>query len=156
MRLLSTIISILTVFSLSAKAQNHDSEHVILNEISMWSGCEYDYSNPDAAKSLPLIRQLLLEGRNDEAQKVMYERFVPKKSTEGGTYGTYQVLGQIIIDHIYPNNTETSEYARSLDLSTATAHASFRKGGADAEGQKTSPYLEIRDADKNYRPKSLR
>ena len=123
MRLLSTIISILTVFSLSAKAQNHDSEHVlsydrpayawetrlplgngrlgmlpdcdtdcehvILNEISMWSGCEYDYSNPDAAKSLPLIRQLLLEGRNDEAQKVMYERFVPKKSTEGGgTYGT--------------------------------------------------------------------
>ena len=147
MRLLSTIISILTVFSLSAKAQNHDSEHVILNEISMWNGHEYDYSNADAAKSLPTIRQLLLEGRNDEAQKVMYERFVPKKSTEGGGH---------IRNHIYPNNTETSEYARSLDLSTATAHASFRKGGADAEGQKTSPYLEIRDADKNYRPKSLR
>ena len=36
------------------------SESVILNEISLWSGCEYDYSNPDAAKSLPLIRQLLL------------------------------------------------------------------------------------------------
>ena len=86
MRLLSTIISILTVFSLSAKVQNHDSEHVILNEISMWSGCEYDYSNPDAAKSLPTIRQLLLEGRKDEAQKVMYERFVPKKSTEGGAH----------------------------------------------------------------------
>ena len=76
------------------------SEHVILNEISMWSGCEYDYANPDAAQSLPLIRQLLLEGRNDEAQKVMYERFVPKKSTEGGTYGSYQVLGQIIMDYI--------------------------------------------------------
>ena len=86
MRLLSTIISILTVFSLSAKAQNHDSEHVILNEISMWNGHEYDYSNADAAKSLPTIRQLLLEGRNDEAQKVMYERFVPKKSTEGGAH----------------------------------------------------------------------
>lgn len=37
-----------------------------------------------------------------------------------------------------------------------TAHASFRKGGADGEGQKTSPYLDIRNADKNYRPKSLR
>ena len=163
MRLFATILSILTVFSLSANAQNHDSEHVlsydrpaytwetrlplgngrlgmlpdgdtdcehvILNEISMWSGCEYDYSNPDAAKSLPVIRQLLLEGRNDVAQKVMYERFVPKKSTEGGTYGTFQVLGQIIIDHIYPDDTETSEYSRSLDLRTATAHASFSKGG---------------------------
>ena len=83
MRLLSTIISILTVFSLSAKAQNHDSEHVILNEISMWSGCEYDYSNPDAAKSLPTIRQMLLEGRNDEAQKVMYEICTEKEHRRG-------------------------------------------------------------------------
>ena len=33
-----------------------ESESVILNEISLWSGCEYDYSNQDAAKSLPEIR----------------------------------------------------------------------------------------------------
>lgn len=105
------------------------SEHVILNEISMWSGCEYDYANSDAAESLPLIRQLLLEGRNDQAQKVMYERFVPKKSTEGGTYGTYQVLGQMIMDYIYPDNTESTSYSRSLDLRTATATTSFEKGG---------------------------
>lgn len=107
------------------------SEHVILNEISMWSGCEYDYANPDAAQSLPLIRQLLLEGRNDEAQKVMYERFVPKKSTEGGTYGSYQVLGQIIMDYIYPSAAEASQYNRSLDLSTATATTTFCKGGTE-------------------------
>jgi Na+-driven multidrug efflux pump len=48
-----------------------DKEMVILNEISLWSGCERDYANPDAAASLPLIRQLLLEGRNAEAQDVM-------------------------------------------------------------------------------------
>lgn len=105
------------------------SEHIILNEISMWSGCEYDYTNPDAAQSLPLIRQLLLEGRNEEAQKVMYERFVPKKSTEGGTYGSYQVLGQIILDYIYPNKTEATQYTRSLDLRTATSETSFTKNG---------------------------
>ena len=48
------------------------SEMLILNEISMWSGCERDYANPDAAESLPLIRQLLIEGKNAEAQEVMY------------------------------------------------------------------------------------
>lgn len=108
-----------------------ESESVILNEISLWSGCEYDYSNPDAAKSLPEIRQLLLEGRNDEAQKVMYERFVPKKDTNGGTYGSYQVLGQIILDYIYPDKSETEGYERGLDLRTATAFTRFSKGGTE-------------------------
>ena len=107
------------------------SESVILNEISLWSGCEYDYSNPDAAKSLPQIKQLLLEGRNDEAQKIMYERFVPKKETNGGTYGSYQVLGQIILNYIYPDNSETSGYERGLDLRTATAYTTFAKGGTE-------------------------
>ena len=121
MRLLSTIISILTVFSLSAKAQNHDSEHVILNEISMWSGYEYDYSNPDAAKSLPTIRQLLLEGRNDEAQKVMYERFVPKKSTEGGTYVLHTLHSekaeQIPKVRRLPHILRSGMQTRTIDLS---------------------------------------
>lgn len=57
-------------------------ENIVLNEISLWSGCEVDYGNPDAAESLKEIRQLLLEGKNDEAQSVMYRRFVPKKQTE--------------------------------------------------------------------------
>ena len=29
-----------------------DKEMVILNEISLWSGCERDYANPDAAASI--------------------------------------------------------------------------------------------------------
>ncbi|MBR5832976.1 MAG: glycoside hydrolase N-terminal domain-containing protein, partial [Bacteroidales bacterium] len=53
-------------------------EHIILNEISMWSGCEADYANPDAAESLKDIRDLLLQGKNAEAQDVMYKRFVPR------------------------------------------------------------------------------
>ena len=72
-------------------------ERIVLNEISMWSGSEADYSNHDAAESLPEIRQLLLEGRNAEAQEVMYERFVPHKPSDGGTYGGYQTLGDLHI-----------------------------------------------------------
>ena len=37
-----------------------EREHIVLNEISLWSGSESDYCTPDAAKSLPEIRSLLL------------------------------------------------------------------------------------------------
>ena len=106
-------------------------EQIIINEISLWSGSEVDYANPDAAESLPVIRQALLEGRNARAQEIMYERFVPKKETDGGTYGTYQVLGQLIMRHSYegPEASEgqavTEHYRRWIDLREATSYTDY-------------------------------
>ena len=102
------------------------SESIVLNESSMWSGCEWDYSNPDAAKSLPVIRELLQQGRNDEAQDVMYRRFVPSKPTDGGTYGSYQILSRLVISHKDIATEGVSGYRRELDLKTAKASTSFR------------------------------
>ena len=42
-----------------------NKEHIILNEISMWSGSEANYLNPDASRSLPEIRRLLFEDEKD-------------------------------------------------------------------------------------------
>ena len=106
-----------------------EQEHIILNEISLWSGCEADYANPDAAESLTEIRKLLTEGKNAEAQEVMYKRFVPKKPTEGGTYGSYQVLGQAIIKHNIPSPENSENYRRTLDLSTGTVTVTFEHDG---------------------------
>ena len=106
-----------------------DEEHIILNEISLWSGSEVDYANPDAAESLPAIRRALLEGRNADAQKIMYERFVPKKDTDGGTYGTYQVLGQLIMRHGHDMPAATEGYRRWLDLREATSYTDYRIKG---------------------------
>ena len=103
-----------------------EEEHIILNEISMWSGCEADYANPDAAESLGEIRKLLMQGRNAEAQDVMYRRFVPRKPTGGGTYGSYEVLGQAVIRHKMPGDGHTALYSRTLDLPTATVSVSFQ------------------------------
>ena len=92
-------------------------EKIVLNEISMWSGSEFDYSNPEASAYLPEIRRLLTEGRNLEAQKVMYEHFVPKKPDFGGPYGAYQMLGDLDIIYHYPMaDTLPSDYSRMLDL----------------------------------------
>ena len=103
-------------------------EHIILNEISLWSGCEADYANPDAAESLRPIREALMEGRNADAQKIMYERFVPKSDRYNGTYGTYQVLGQLVLKQTYPDSTSVEDYRRWLDLREATAYARYRAG----------------------------
>ena len=102
-----------------------EEEHIILNEISMWSGCEADYSNPDAAESLKEIRELLLQGKNAQAQDVMYKRFVPRKPTEGGTYGSYEVLGQAVIRH-KSDLSEAANYNRTLDLPTATVSVCYQ------------------------------
>lgn len=102
------------------------NERIVLNEISMWSGSEYDYSNPEAATYLPEIRRLLLEKKNVEAQEVMYRHFVPRKPTNGGTYGSYQILANLNITYNYnTTNTEPTEYSRGLDLNTGTAWTQF-------------------------------
>ena len=120
-------------------------EHIILNEISLWSGSEVDYANPDAAESLPVIRQALLEGRNAEAQKIMYERFVPKKDTDGGTYGTYQVLGQLIMRHGYETEAESKTEVGSGNRTEARAgNRTEARAGDEARDYKR--WLDLREA----------
>lgn len=106
-----------------------EKEMVILNEISLWSGCERDYANPDAAESLPQIRELLMEGRNAEAQEVMYRRFVPKKAVDEQSYGSYQVLGGLDIAYQVPAQADSGKYRRWLDLREATAYTEFTSDG---------------------------
>ncbi len=105
------------------------TERIVLNEISMWSGSEADYANPDAAASLPEIRRLLTEGRNDEAQEVMYERFATRKPESGGTYGGYQVLGELVIRYSYPSGGAVGRYHRGLDLRNGAAWTEFEYDG---------------------------
>ena len=106
-------------------------EHITLNEISMWSGCEADYRNPEAASCLPEIRSLLFEGKNAEAQALMYERFLPRKDVSDARYGTYQTLGALDIDYDFPVNDgcgpdlQPVEYIRELIMDEGVARSSF-------------------------------
>ncbi len=128
-------------------------EHIVLNEISLWSGMEADYGNPDASHSLPAIRQLLFEGKNKEAQELMYSSFVPKKEEADGRYGTYQVLGDLNIDFTYdspfPNipspvlNPPSGNYRRWLNLHDAVAYTTFMRDGVNYRRE----YFVSRDHD---------
>lgn len=112
-----------------------DRESFVLNEISLWSGSSQEADNPEAYPYLSRIRQLLFEGRNDEAQRVMYDHFVCKGAGSGQgngadvPYGSYQILGNLFINYIYPDVADTvSAYKRTLHLSKALASTSFKKG----------------------------
>lgn len=110
-----------------------ENEHIVLNDISMWAGSEADYCNPDAATNLPKIRQLLFEGKNYEAQELMYKSFVPK-STSGGTYGSFQMLGNLhIATHL--RSDAMSNYERRLEMSEGVAYTAFDIDGTHYERQ---------------------
>src|SRR5699024_5742868 len=47
-------------------------EKLVLNEITLWSGGPQDADDPNAIKYLPEIRRLLFEGKNSEAEELMY------------------------------------------------------------------------------------
>ncbi len=101
-------------------------ERVVLNESTMWSGSPQDADREDAHRILPTIRQLLLEGKNSEAESLMQKNFVCKgPGSSGPQYGCYQVLGDLIIR---TPKADFSDYRRELNLDTAVASISYRSG----------------------------
>ncbi len=85
-----------------------EQEMIVLNDITMWSGSEDPEAlNPEAIEYLPVIRQLLLDGNNLEAQKVMYEHFrcggqgSAYGNGKDAPYGSFQMVGELYITHKY-------------------------------------------------------
>ena len=111
-----------------------DRESVVLNEISMWSGSYQDTDNPEASRSLPMIRKLLFEGKSDQAQQLMYDTFVCKGAGSAlgdganAPYGSYQLLGNLVLNYTYPDESPVSEYRRELNLDQAIASTTFKRG----------------------------
>ena len=116
-----------------------DKETIVLNDITLWSGAPSDNSNPLALESLPEIQRLLKEGKNDEAQNLMYETFVCGGEGSGHgqgakvPFGCYQTLGNMTIEYQYPNYDAVTNYKRTLCLNDAIHKVSFDKGGQHYE-----------------------
>lgn len=112
-----------------------EKENIVLNDISMWSGSRQDANNPQASYALPTIRRLLFEGKNAEAQELMYKTFVCKGDGSAlgngadAPYGSYQIFGNMTLDYQYPTADSAHDYKRTLNLENAIATTTFKKGG---------------------------
>jgi len=111
-----------------------ENERLILNESSLWSGSPQDADRRDAATYLPEIRKLLIQGKNAEAEKLVYEHFTCRGKGSGfGSgkdvqYGSYQTLGELKLKFDRAQGAVTS-YRRQLDLETGIAIIQFQQNG---------------------------
>ncbi|MBR4147554.1 MAG: glycoside hydrolase family 95 protein [Bacteroidales bacterium] len=124
-------------------------ETITLNDITLWSGAPSDDSNPLAKESLPRIQQLLIEGKNYEAQQLMYETFVCGGEGSGNgqganvPFGCYQMLGSLSLDYELDSSCVVNDYRRSLDLGSATSSVEYALG----EHHYTREYFISREDD---------
>jgi len=99
-------------------------ERLQLNEDSVWYGGSRDRNNPDARPNLEEVRRLIFDGRLKEAERLA----VRSLSGLPETQRHYLPLGHLLMDFELPPG-EPEQYARELDLDSATASVIFRQGG---------------------------
>lgn len=116
-------------------------DQIILNESSMWSGSREESNRKDAGQYLDIIRKLLSQGRNYEAEQVFSSHFTcqGKGSNYGhgadACFGCYQVLGRLsfsyfqAISHGRPGCYGATKYRRELNLIDGIASIEFLSDG---------------------------
>ncbi len=89
------------------------NERIQLNEETIWAGSPNNNANPEALSHLPEIRQLLLDGKWEEAQ-TLCTRYVKSPTNQGMPYQTFGDLRITMSGHEHYTN-----YRRLLDLDSA-------------------------------------
>ncbi len=96
-------------------------EHLQLNDDSLWPN-DLGWKEPDGnPQDLAAVRQLIFEGKMEEADAMMVERFSRKTVVR-----SHQTLGDLHIDFDHKNITE---YKRTLNLNQAMATVSYNVDG---------------------------
>ena len=102
-----------------------DTEEIQLNEETFWSGSPHNNNSPEAKAYLPRVRQLIYDGKENEAHALIDKYFFK------GPHGMkYLPLGSL---KLKLEHKDVSDYHRELDLSTAIATTSYRYDGVKYE-----------------------
>lgn len=97
-------------------------ERIQFNEATLWTGEPRDYSHPGASNHLAIIRQLLFDGKQKEAEQLAMKEFmsVPLRQM------AYQPFGDVRLQ--FPGHEKVEDYRRELNLDEAVARTSYRIG----------------------------
>ena len=101
-----------------------ERERIALNESSFWSGRPHDYNDPGAIKYFPEIRDLVIAGKFQEAEKMADQHFFGVPAAQQA----YQPLGDLLLSFDGVENVD--EYRRELDMETGVAMVNYRAGDA--------------------------
>jgi alpha-L-fucosidase 2 len=97
-------------------------ERLQLNEDTIWSGGPYDPANPAAREAYPKVRELIFAGRQKEAEELVSRSGLGVPSGQA----SYQTLGNLVLN--FGGALPATDYCRSLDLDTAIATTTFKRG----------------------------
>jgi len=102
---------------------NVEQETIQLNEHTVWSGSPNRNDNPLALDSLPLIRQLIYDGKRKEAERVVNNSIITKKS-----HGQkFEPVGSLQL--AFTGHENFSNYNRELDIERAITKTSYTVNG---------------------------
>jgi len=101
------------------------TERIQFNEDTFWSGKPMDRQSPEAVEALDRIRRLLFDGKQKDAEKLAMEKFMARPLRQE----TYQTCGDLVLTFDLPEDAETENYRRDLDLDAALATVSFTHRG---------------------------
>lgn len=98
------------------------TERIQINEETVWAGEPNHRLKPNAYDLMQKTRTAIIDGELEKAEQLALQAY------EGNQQGSYQTLGDIMIDIAHPDLPVTN-YHRELDLATAVASSRYRIGG---------------------------
>lgn len=101
------------------------TEHIQLNEETVWAGPPVPPDAPAAKAALTEARRLIFAGHYAEAEKVVAERAMGQRISPR----SHQTLGDLALT--FSGFGEVSHYRRELDLDTAVTTTRFIAGGTE-------------------------
>ncbi len=98
-------------------------EHIQFNEDTLWKGFPHDYDRAGAHDHLGEIRQLLFDGKINEAISITRSNFLSDPVRQKA----YQPFGDLRLH--FNGQGDVTDYRRQLDLDSAMASTTYRVGG---------------------------
>ena len=99
-----------------------EREELQLNEETFWAGSPYNNNNPNAVHVLPIVRKLIFERKNKEAQRLIDANFLTRQ--HGMSYLT---LGNLYLE--FPGHKDATGFYRDLNLENATTTTRYQVNG---------------------------
>jgi len=102
-----------------------ENERLQFNEDTLWTGQPHEYQHGGAVAYLPVVRKLLFEGKQREAEKLAGQQMmsVPLGQEK------YQPFGDLRLS--FPGHGQPADYRRELDIDSALATVRYRVGDTE-------------------------
>ena len=115
---------------------NVDRETIQLNEHTVWSGSPNRNDNPLALDSLVIIRQLIFEGKQKDAEGIA-NRVIVSKTSHGQKF---EPVGSLQL--AFAGHENFSNYYRELDIERAISKTSYTVKGVTYTRETLAPFRD--------------